>query len=62
MLIMLPSLNAKHIDPLEQTAPYGYSRQNTSLEPCCNSGTLLEMDVEKECGAERTRVKAQVLL
>lgn len=24
MLIMLPSLNAKHIDPLEQRAPYGY--------------------------------------
>lgn len=35
---------------------------NTSLEPCCNSGTLLEMDVGKECGAEHTHVKAQVLL
>lgn len=26
MLIMLPSLNVKHIDPLEQRAPYGDSR------------------------------------
>lgn len=25
MLIMLPSLIAKHIDPLEQREPYGYS-------------------------------------
>lgn len=39
-LIMLPSLNAKHTDPLKQRVPYGYSWQNISLEPCCNSEKL----------------------
>lgn len=62
MLIMLPSLNAKHIDPLEQRAPYGYSRQNTSLEPVATVGNCMEMAAVKDCAVERTRVKGQVLL